>query len=106
MCCGDIGGLREWEEIPEAEPGKWIMLWVGHPWVYYRRQAQTIEFSDYCETTPEEDIQPLITISTTDFLPEIARIKSEQGHFQDRIRQALIRMRMENSEQMAAQMTG
>lgn len=105
MCCGDIGDISDWEAIPEAEPGKWVMLWIGHPWIYYRTSEHNIDFSNYCEQTPADDAPPFITISRADFQREIAKVRVEQDHFKDRVQQALDLIGIENTAQIAAQMT-
>ncbi|MEN7546988.1 hypothetical protein AAG747_03665 [Rapidithrix thailandica] len=52
-CCGDLGNLLEWENIFKEGTEKWQPLWIGHPWIFYRKTNNKIEFSDYFETNIE-----------------------------------------------------
>jgi hypothetical protein len=49
-CCGDIGNIQEWENIFEAEASQWHQLWIGHPWIFYKRENGLICFSDYTDS--------------------------------------------------------
>ncbi len=59
-CCGDIGNISEWERIFKEENHEWEQLWIGHPWVFYRKDKDNIEFSDYYDT----DIKELETVNS------------------------------------------
>ncbi|WPV64062.1 MULTISPECIES: hypothetical protein [unclassified Chitinophaga] len=102
-CCGDIGNLTDWEDMLEAPEGEWKQLWIGHPWVYYRPASQVIEISDYTESM--EKISLLITISKSDLQRELKKIRLEQENFEKRIQQALEKMGVGESEEIAKLMT-
>lgn len=65
-CCGDLGNIAEWESIASKATEKWQDLWIGHPWVYYRRKGQGIQFSEYFDGNPDD----LDTIESKLFLSE------------------------------------
>ena len=53
-CCGDIGNIVEWEGIFESESNDWTQLWIGHPWLFYRKENGYVEFSDYTDLNLED----------------------------------------------------
>lgn len=107
-CCGDIGDIKEWESIFEKELNKWNQLWIGHPWVYYRKDNGIIEFSNYTESNLEDlkDIEILIRVSEFDLQTELKQIREQQNGLEFRIRNVLDKMGIVNSEQISKLMTG
>ncbi|APH43493.1 Uncharacterized protein A9P81_4066 [Leptospira interrogans serovar Copenhageni/Icterohaemorrhagiae] len=69
MCCGDIGNLREWEKILESQNNIWKQLWIGHPWIFYRRANGFIEISNYTESNLDDfnDIQVEYKLTEEEF---------------------------------------
>jgi hypothetical protein len=51
-CCTDFEDIARWKEIVDATGDKWEMLWIGHPWINWRRQGSDVLLSDYCEDDP------------------------------------------------------
>jgi hypothetical protein len=49
QCCSDLNDLEEWLDIFNHNEYEWHQLWIGHPWIFYRKQNGYIEFSNYCE---------------------------------------------------------
>lgn len=107
-CCGDMGSLKEWESIFEMELNKWHQLWIGHPWVYYRRGQGVIEFSNYTEASPEDfkAIEILVVVSELELQMELKKISAQQNDFEDSIRRILDKMGVANAERIAKLMTG
>jgi hypothetical protein len=48
QCCSDLNDLEEWLDIFNHSELEWHQLWIGHPWIFYRRQYGYVEFSNYC----------------------------------------------------------
>lgn len=90
-CCGDIGDIYNWEEMLEAQTAGWQQLWIGHPWIYYRKTESYFEFSDYTEAGPDalNNLRILITVPSSDLKHELAQIRTEQYVFGKRIEKAL-----------------
>ena len=107
-CCGDIGNIREWESIFESGLNKWNQLWIGHPWVYYRKVNGFIEFSNYTESNPEDfkDIEILIRVSELELQTELKKGREHLNEFEFRIRKTLEKMGIVNAEQFSKLMTG
>lgn len=107
-CCGDIGNLYEWEEIFESSDTNWKQLWIGHPWIFYRKANNEIEFSDYYEVNIDEikNIRSILKISIDDLKNKLDIAKNEQIDFERKIQIILEEMGIENSNQIAKLMTG
>lgn len=107
-CCGDIGNLYEWEEIFEKANKGWKQLWIGHPWIFYRKANNEIEFSDYYEANIDEikNIRSILKISIDDLKNKLEITKNEQINFERKIQIALEEMGIKNSNRIAKLMTG
>lgn len=107
-CCGDIGNLNEWESIFEAKSNTWLQLWIGHPWLFYKKEKGNVGFSDYTELNLEDfkDIKIKFQFSEEELKKEIEIIRIGQNKFENRIRNILNKMRINNSERIAKLMTG
>ncbi|AAS72276.1 hypothetical protein GS518_18315 [Leptospira interrogans] len=83
MCCGDIGNLREWEKILESQNNIWKQLWIGHPWIFYRRANGFIEISNYTESNLDDfnDIQVEYKLTEEEFFLELKKIREQQDEF-------------------------
>ena len=108
QCCGDIGNITGWESIFETEENTWDQLWIGHPWVYYRRNNGRIDFSVYIEPSPEypTDYEVLITVTESDLQTELIKIRKLHNDFEHRIRKTLDKMGISHSEEISKIMTG
>lgn len=108
MCCGDIGTTKDWEQIFETATDNWIQLWIGHPWVFYKRNNGIIEFSDYTDSTPEDlkDIKSLFSVSETDLKNQLSNIRKQQDEFELNIRKVLNKINIPHSERISKLMTG
>lgn len=107
-CCGDIGNIREWESIFEAECNKWKTLWIGHPWIFYRRGNGIIELSDYSDSN-FEDLKEVIILTQVlekDLKHKLQKIKEQQIEFEKRIQLCLINLEIPNSSEIAKLLTG
>lgn len=107
-CCGDIGDINGWESIFENGLNQWHQLWIGHPWVYYRKDNGIISFSNYTESNPEHDenIDILFRLPVSDLQMELRKIREQQNKLELRIRKALDKMGIANAEQISKLMTG
>jgi hypothetical protein len=103
-CCGDLGSIEEWESIFEKEPNAWHQLWIGHPWIYYKRNNGTIAFSDYTEDF--NAIEILVSVSELELQMELRKIRTQQNDFESSIRRVLGKMGMVHAERIAQLMTG
>jgi hypothetical protein len=108
MCCGDIGNIKEWENIFQNESHQWNQLWIGHPWIFYRKDNQIIEFSNYTESDPGDfkENEILVSVSQSELQTELKKIVEQQNDFEFRIRKTLDRMGIVNAEQISKLMTG
>jgi hypothetical protein len=107
-CCGDIGNIKEWESIFETELNNWTNLWIGHPWIFYRKVDGIIEFSDYTESNLADlkDIEILISVSESELETELKQIRQQQNDFEYRIRKVLDKMGIAGSERISKLLTG
>lgn len=107
-CCGDIGNIKEWKSISDSKLNKWNKLWIGHPWVYYRKVNGFIEFSNYTESNPEslKDFEISIRVSELELQTELKKVSEHQKEFEFSIRKTLEKMGIANAEQLSKLMTG
>ncbi len=108
MCCGDIGNLHEWKNIINETSKNWKQLWIGHPWVFYKKENGIIEFSDYYESNLEDlkEIKSVLKIQEKDFITQFKLIKNQQIEFENRIQIILDKLAIKNSKEIAKLMTG
>ncbi|MCD9014467.1 hypothetical protein [Parachryseolinea silvisoli] len=107
-CCGDIGNMKEWEKISQHASNQWNELWIGHPWIFYRKDNQFIEFSNYTESNPKDfnENEILVRVSQSELQTEFKKIVEQQNDFEFRIRKTLDRMGIAHAEQISKLMTG
>ena len=107
-CCGDISDIQNWEEIEKSELNKWTQLWIGHPWIFYKRTNNQIAISDYTDYNLEDfkDISEKYTISEEKLLSEIKASRNNQIEFEKRISKILSELKINNANEIAKIMTG
>lgn len=107
-CCGDIGNIKEWESIFEDKSNGWYQLWIGHPWLFYKKENGNIEFSNYTDLNLEnfKDIKSKFQFSDDELKKEIKIVRNQLNQFELRIRKILDKMGINNSEQISKLMTG
>ncbi|UFH33395.1 hypothetical protein LNP04_06655 [Chryseobacterium sp. C-71] len=107
-CCGDIGNIYEWQGILDNKTSDWTDLWIGHPWIFYRKQNGRVQFSDYSDLNLKEfiDIKPIFEIDESELKIELEKVKQHQIKFKHRITEILKKMKMDNAEKISELMTG
>ena len=106
-CCGDISDIQNWEEIRNTELNKWTQLWIGHPWVFYKKKDNYITISDYTDYNLEDfkDISEKHKFSEQELLSEIKSSRNCQIDFENRISEILVEMEIKNANEIAKLMT-
>ncbi|MCJ8153690.1 hypothetical protein MKJ01_07970 [Chryseobacterium sp. SSA4.19] len=91
QCCADLEDIKNWEYIFENSVLDWSQLWIGHPYVYYRKFEEKIEFSDYTDRMLSEldNIECVFEIDQSDLKIEIDKMKVQQVKFKNRVRDLL-----------------
>jgi hypothetical protein len=86
-CCVDLADLKEWEYIFENDSLEWSQLWIGHPYVFYRKNESKIEFSEYTELmlSELENIQYVFDIDESELKTEVNKMKTQQINFNNRV---------------------
>lgn len=108
-CCSDIGNLKNWNEILTAPALEWQQLWVGHPWVYFYKNNDTISFSDYTESSLDEvnfTINPQFSIPESALQMQLLSIFKQAEELELRILKALFKMKVSQPERVAKLITG
>ncbi|MDV7698992.1 hypothetical protein N6B72_18895 [Chryseobacterium soli] len=107
-CCGDIGNIKEWQRILENESKEWSDLWIGHPFVFYKKDNGKIQFSDYSDLNLNEflDIKPIFEIDESNLRIEFEKVKQQQIKFKIKISEILKKMKIDDSERISELMTG
>ena len=107
-CCGDLENLNEWKNIFVNDSNDWTHLWIGHPWIFYRKGNGIIEFSNYSDANLEDfhDIHPVITLSELEMKIEFNKITQQHDSFEMKIRKILENMSIKNSHSIAKILSG
>lgn len=107
-CCGDIGNIKEWQQIFENKTSDWSEIWIGHPWIFYKKENGKIQFSDYSELNIKDvtDMKPIFEVDESELKIEFEKVKQHRINFKNRIAEVLEKMNFENSERMSELMTG
>lgn len=107
-CCGDIGNIVGWESIVETESKGWTQLWIGHPWIFYKKDNGFIEFSDYTNANLEdfEATKIVLTIAEVELKSALKKMRKQQNDFEANIRKTLDKMGILHAEGIAKLMTG
>lgn len=87
QCCTDLEDIKNWEYIFKNSSSDWSQLWIGHPWIFYKKENGKIQFSDYTEDLLNEweNRQSVFEVDELDLQIEINKIKERQTHFNDRV---------------------
>jgi len=93
-CCVDLADLTKWEYIFENNSSEWSQLWIGHPWIFYKKENGKIQFSDYTEymLSELENIQSVFEVNESDLKTEINKMKERQINFNNRVIELLKEM--------------
>lgn len=107
-CCGDIGNIKEWQKIFENKTSDWSEMWIGHPWIFYRKENGKVQFSDYSDLNLKEfiDIKPIFEIDESELKIELEKVKQHQIKFKNTISEILKKMKIDNAEKISELMTG
>ncbi|PIF44382.1 hypothetical protein CLU96_1348 [Chryseobacterium sp. 52] len=107
-CCGDIGNIQEWKKILEDKTQEWNDLWIGHPWVFYKKNKGKIQFSDYSDENLKDitDIKSMIEIDELELKTELMKAEQQQINFQNRISKTLEKLKIENFDKISQSLTG
>lgn len=107
-CCCDIGDLLEWESILENGKEDWSFLWIGHPWVYYRKDGALFEFSEYVDQTDVnfESLKTSFSIECEKLDAEIRMLREKQIAFEGKLAAILKEMEINDAEKIAQLLIG
>jgi RNAse (barnase) inhibitor barstar len=107
-CCGDLSDLTNWENMLHAEHGQWHQLWIGHPWLYYKRHNNIVEFSDYYEENLDAipDIQTKYKVNEHELETALKAIIDNQNKLKIKISRILQMLNMDNADKLANIMVG
>ncbi|ANF49869.1 hypothetical protein A0O34_04645 [Chryseobacterium glaciei] len=86
-CCSDLENLKDWQYIFENNSSEWSKLWIGHPWIFYKKENGKIQFSDYTEymLSELENIESVFEVDESDLKTEINKMKERQINFNNRV---------------------
>lgn len=107
-CCGNIGNINEWQRILDNKTSDWSEMWIGHPWIFYRKENGKVQFSDYSDVNLSEfiHIKAIFEIDESELKNELEKVKQHQTNFKNRISNILHKMNIKNAEKISKRMTG
>lgn len=108
MCCGDMSDLKNWQDLLANSSREWKTLWIGHPWVLYRKENGKISFSEYTESNEidPEKIKILVEVEESELKAEVEKAVQRQINFKNRVLIMLKKINAKNPERMAELLTG
>ncbi|WP_411811133.1 hypothetical protein ACLB9Y_13785 [Chryseobacterium scophthalmum] len=107
-CCGDIGNIKEWKKMLDRKTSDWSEMWIGHPWIFYRKENGKVQFSDFSDVNLNEfiDIKAIFEIDESELKNEFEKVKQHQTNFKNRISNILQKMNIKNAEKISKLITG
>ncbi|WP_241315283.1 hypothetical protein [Chryseobacterium arthrosphaerae] len=107
-CCSDMSDLKNWQDIFTNPSEEWIMMWIGHPWVLYRKENGKISFSEYTESGEIDpgNIKTLVEVEESELKAEFEKVLQRQADFKNRISGLLKKTSIKNKERIAELLTG
>ncbi|AZA92418.1 Uncharacterised protein [Chryseobacterium nakagawai] len=107
-CCGDIENVENWQKVADHQSAGWAEMWIGYPWVLYKRENGIISFSDYTETnfTTIENVRIRFEVEESEFTNELEKVIQHQIRFKNRILDILKKMNINNAEKISKHMSG
>ena len=108
MCCSDMSDLKNWQDLLTNSSAEWKTLWIGHPWVLYRKENGKISFSEYTESNEIDpaNIKILVEVDESELRAEFEKVLQRQTDFKNRVLNILKKINAENPERMAELLTG
>lgn len=107
-CCGDISNIEDWENIFKTPTSEWRMLWIGHPWVFCKRENGKVFFSEYTESNVEdvENIKIVAEVEESELKTELEKVIIQQVNLKSRILSVLKKMNYKYPEKISKQLAG
>lgn len=107
-CCGDIENVENWQKVVDSRSFGWAEMWIGHPWVFYKRENGIISFSDYTEANINEveNVKTRFEVEEAEFQTELGKVIQQQIQFKNRILDILKKMNVHNAEGISTHMSG
>lgn len=107
-CCGDIGNIKEWKKILEDKTEEWNELWIGHPWIFYKKVKGKIQLSGYSDISIKDskNIQTLIEVDELKLKTELEKAEKQQINFKNRISKILENLEIKNFDRISEILTG
>ncbi|MFC4634498.1 hypothetical protein ACFO3O_11305 [Dokdonia ponticola] len=107
-CCGDVSDIQNWESIETSKLDQWTQLWIGHPWLFYKRTDHNIILSDYTDYNLKDfkNISEKYKFSEQGLISEIKSSRKCLNDFKNRITRALEELEIDNAHKIAKLMIG
>jgi hypothetical protein len=87
-CCGDLGNIEEWKTAAEYKKGDWVDVWIGHPLISIRFNAEQLIISETHEPgeKPERNCH---SIDPKELLKAISKAEVQIVRLRERIQSIL-----------------
>ncbi|MCS4305511.1 hypothetical protein [Chryseobacterium sp. BIGb0232] len=107
-CCGDLSNIEDWQKIFDSPSSEWKDLWIGHPWVLYKRENGTISFSEYTEDNIDDikNIKIRFEVDESALKAELEKVRQQQIHFKNRISGIVMKKNIDSAERLSQLMSG
>ncbi|MDN3694752.1 hypothetical protein QWZ06_22030 [Chryseobacterium tructae] len=107
-CCGDLENVENWQKVVDNRSFGWAEMWIGHPWILYKRENGVISFSDYTDANINEvkNVKIKFEVEESEFQTELGKVIQHQFRFKNRILEILKKMNINNAEKISKHMSG
>lgn len=107
-CCGDLENIENWEKVVENRSSGWGEVWIGHPWILYKRKNGVISFSDYTEANMNDvkEVKTRFEVEESEFKDELDKVIHHQLRFKNRVLTILKKMNINSAERISEFMSG
>lgn len=107
MCCCELNSSKDWLALLESQENTWLQLWIGHPWVFYRKMQGKIEFSDYTDHMHEQgDIRVKWSIEEQELIRILSELNRDLMMFKQKVKNVLSMRNYKEAENIATLMVG
>ncbi|NIF07147.1 hypothetical protein F3J23_17120 [Chryseobacterium sp. Tr-659] len=107
-CCTDLSDIVNWRNIFTNPSSKWMQIWIGHPWVYSKRENGKVSFSEHTESEIEdfENIKIILEVDEAELRTELEKMMEQQINFKNRITAILKKKKIKNAEEISSLLAG
>ena len=103
QCCVSLADVKPWRDAAESRDEAWKMLWIGHPWISSRFDADSVILSDLHEG---KSPKARYAVHPAELARAVAAAESELDAFAARMHPALAELGVTDVKDIARKLVG